>query len=83
MSNKEIKERVNNQIELANEIIELLDSDGHDHDIRVIDLLDEMASAGIELVPLKDINVASIAYLSLIQDRVSIDEIIKSFKGQK
>ena len=61
----------------------MLDSDGHDHDIRVIDLLDEMASAGIELVPLKDINVASIAYLSLIQDRVSIDEIIKSFKGQK
>jgi hypothetical protein len=65
MSNKtELK--IQKQIEYVNTIIQGLEDEGHEIDIDVTDMLDELGTFGLELTPIKGENIPSLAYIHLI-----------------
>ena len=59
--------KIQKQIEYVDTIIAGLLGEGHDIDFTNIDLLDELASYGLELTPIKDENIPSLAYIHLIK----------------
>lgn len=74
MSNKQIELKIQKQIEHVNTIISGLLEDGHEIDISTLDLLDELAIYGLELTPIKDVNIPSLAYFHLIKEGLKKDK---------
>ena len=67
MLNNKTELKVQKQIEYVDTIITGLLDDGHEIDVSTLDLLDELASYGLELTPIKNENIPSLAYFHLIK----------------
>jgi hypothetical protein len=66
MHNKQTELKIQKQIEYVDDLIQELSSDGHAMDIDTIDILDELARLGLELTPVRNENIPSLAYIHLM-----------------
>ena len=66
MHNKQTELKIQKQIEYVNDLIKELSSDFHAMEIDTIDILDELARLGLELTPVRNENIPSLAYIHLI-----------------
>ena len=73
---KEIEKRIQEQIDYSQQLISILESDGHEIDFDIISLLDDLASLGLELTPIKDRNIPSLAFFHLMTGQ-PIEELAK------